>query len=52
MILIVRGHINGEAINMTRKGKWRIFEFDLARPSVSDGTSWGCLRKPLQACAS
>jgi hypothetical protein len=39
MILIVRGHINGEAINMTLKGKWRIFEFDLARLSVKDGTS-------------
>jgi hypothetical protein len=39
MILIVRGHINGEAFNMTRKGKWRIFEFDSARLSVKDGTS-------------
>jgi len=39
MILIVRGHINGEAINMTLKGKWRTFEFGLARLSAKDGTS-------------
>ena len=26
MILIVRGHINAEASNMTLKGKWTIFE--------------------------
>jgi hypothetical protein len=52
MILIVRGHINGEAINMTLKGKWRIFEFDLAKLYVNDGTSWACLKRPSRTCAS
>src|ERR1700692_4519067 len=52
MILIVRGHINGEAINMTLKGKWKIFEFGSARLSVKDGTSLVCLRKPSRTCAS
>jgi len=52
MILIVRGHINGEAINMTRKGKWRISEFGLARLCVKEGTSSGCPRKLSRTCAS
>jgi transcriptional regulator with XRE-family HTH domain len=30
MILIVRGHINGKVLNMTRNGKWTKFEFGRA----------------------
>jgi len=52
MILIVRGHINPEASNMTRKGKWKISESDSAKLSVTDGRNSECLRKLSQICVS
>src|ERR1700752_80182 len=52
MILIGRGHINPEASNMTRKDKWKTFEFGSAKRSAAGGISLGCRRKSLQTCAS
>jgi len=37
---------------MARNGKWKTFESGLARLSVGNGKSYGCLKKPLRICAA